>query len=298
MRNNLTMFLFSVLVVTLVSACGGGSGSSTPTSSVRVSGAVIKGPVAGAMVKAYGVTTSGAKGAQIGETMTDHQGNFSFTLGDHTGPVLLEMTGGSYLDEATGFTMNMGQSDVLTCVVPALTQEDTSEIQLTPLTSMAQAMAENMPGGMTAANITGANNAVGQYFQIEDIVHTHPIDPLSTGSSLGATHDMIYYGMTVAAMSEYAHMTGLDESSNVVTAFMHDSADGYMDGTMDGSQITMGHHGGMMSGGTMMQHDAGTVGLAEAMEQFIISPFNMSGITLQDMQDLIDMLNTSNGVIQ
>lgn len=299
MRNWGTFLLSSVLSVIVLSACGGGGGnSSAPSaSSGTVSGTVIKGPVEGATVVAYGISGDGARGAQIGSGMTDSQGNFSFSVQEHSGPVLFEMSGGRYLDEATGLTMNTGQSDVLTCSIQALSPDGESGIQITPLTSMAQVIAEHMPGGMSAENITAANHALGQYFQVGDIVHTHPLNPLVAGSGTGVTQDVINYGMTMAAMSEYAHQINLNESSNIVTAFMQDAEDGHMDGMMGGSQINMGHNGGMMGGG-MMLADAGTSGLANAMEQFIDSPFNMSGVTLADMQGLTDMLKTSNGVIQ
>jgi hypothetical protein len=59
----------------------------------------------------------------------------------------------------------------------------------------------------------------------------------------------------------------------------------------------MGGMGGMM-GGTMMQPDAGTSGLATAMTSFMLSAQNRSGVTMQDMQPLIDKLDASDGVIQ
>jgi len=56
--------------------------------------------------------------------------------------------------------------------------------------------------------------------------------------------------------------------------------------------------GGGMMGGTMMSPNAGTSGMSNAMQEFIQSTMNKSGITVQDMQSLINKLMTSNGVIQ
>ena len=81
-------------------------------------------------------------------------GNFTMTMGAYSGPVLLQVRGGSYLDEATGVRMNMLGADELTCVVPAVTVtagSTTAGVQVTPLTTMAQAWAEHMAGGMTTA---------------------------------------------------------------------------------------------------------------------------------------------------
>ena len=76
---------------------------------------------------------------------------------------------------------------------------------------------------------------------------------------------------------------------------MNDASDGHMNGLMGGTQIMMG--GGMM-GGNMMQPNAGTSGLADAMQSFIQSGQNHSGLTIQDMQSLMDKLRSSNGTIQ
>ena len=235
-------------------------------------------------------------GSQIGTGQTDTQGNFTMSVGDYSGPVMLQMKGGSYIDEATGTTMTMQQSDMMTSVISSMAAGSTvSGIQITPLTSMAQTMAQNMAGGMTQANIIQANSLMGQYFGVNDILHTHPMDPLVNGSGAAATQDQRNYGMSISAMSQYAKTTGMPKSSGMVTAMMNDSSDGHMNGMMGGTQITMG--GGMM-GGSMMQSTAGTSGLADAMQAFMQSGQNHSGLTVQDMQALMDKLRTSNGTIQ
>jgi hypothetical protein len=217
-------------------------------------------------------------------------------MGDYSGPVLCQMTGGNYMDEATGINMPMLQNDVMTCVIPSMSAGSTvNGIHMTPLTSMAQMMAQNMPGSMTGLNIAVANNAIGQHFNIDDILHTPPMNTAVNGTGSGASQYMKNYGMTIAAMSKYANMIGMTGSSSIVTAMMNDASDGYMNGMMGTSGIMMG--GGMM-GGTMMSPNAGTSGLANAMMQFIQSPMNKSGVTVQEMQSLINKLMTSDGVIQ
>jgi hypothetical protein len=59
-----------------------------------------------------------------------------------------------------------------------------------------------------------------------------------------------------------------------------------------------GMGGGMMGGGTMMQSNAGTTGLATAMTAFTGSSMNKSGATMTDMQTLVNKLSTSTGMIQ
>lgn len=288
--------LYALLVSPFVlAACGGGGGgggTSNPTGGV-VSGSVVKGPVSGAAIAAYAVT-NGAMGVQVGGGMTDSKGSFSISIGDYSGPVMLQASGGTYNDEATGTTMPMMSGDVLVTALPTLAAGSTTTgVQLTPLTTMAWSRARSMAGGMTDANVNAANAAVGTYFSVSDIVHVMPMDPTVSGSGSGATQDQKRYGMTIAAMSQYAHTLGMTSSSGIVTAMMNDASDGVMDGMMGGAAISMTGMGGMM-GGTM-QAVAGTAALSTAMATFIASGMNRSGVTLADMQALMNQLTTSNG---
>jgi hypothetical protein len=254
-------------------------------------------------VIAFSMNGDGTKGNQIGSAQTDGQGHFSLSVGSHSGPLMLQMSGGNYMDEATGSQMPMDPNDVMTCVISYLSPNSTvSGIQITPLTSMAQSMAQNMSGGMNQTNITLANNSVGKFFAINDILTTHPMNPNVNGSGLSAIQDPRNYGMSIAAMSQYAKNTGMPHSSGMVTAMMRDASDGRMNGLTTDQGGMMGNFhiemGGGMMGGMTMPADAGTRGLADAMAQFINSPMNRSGLTIQDMQNLMDKLRASNGQIQ
>ncbi len=294
----------------VVAGCGGGGGedgnggaTSTSSGGGAVSGTAIKGPVSGATVIAYSINANGTRGSQVGSGQTDGQGNFSMSVGNHSGPLMLQMSGGNYMDEATGSQMPMGSNDVMTCIISSMPGGSTaSGIQITPLTSMAQSMAQNMSGGMSPTNVAQANNAVGRYFGVSDISTIHPMDPTVNGSGIPATQDMRNYGMTLAAMSEYAKTIGMPHSAGIVTAMINDASDGRMDGMMTSQGGMMGSQqvqtGGGMMNGTMMPADAGTRGLADAMAQFINSPMNRSGLGVQDMQSLMDKLRASNGQIQ
>ncbi len=293
----LTLIVLTISLA-LLAGCGGGGESITSNQPVNgtISGTAVKGPVSNAMVTCFSINADGTKGNMIGTGQTDGQGNYSIPMGDYSGPVLCQMTGGNYMDEATGLNMPMQQNDIITCVIPSMSAGSTvSGIQMTPMTSMAQSMAQNMSGGMTPANVAATNTAVGNYFMVNDILHTRPMDPLSQGSGSGTDQNMRNYGMTMAAMSQYAKNIGMPFSSGMVTAMMNDASDGHMNGMMGNSGVMMG--GGMM-GGTMMSPNAGTSGLADAMMKFIQSPMNKSGVTVQEMQTLINKLNTSNGTIQ
>ena len=278
-------------------ACGGGGGDgSTSAATGTISGTATKGPVSGATVRAYAIN-NGVKGGQMGSAQTDSSGNFTMRVDPYSGPIMLQLHGGSYTDEATGKRMNMLNADDMTCAVPSISVtagSATTGIQITPLTSMAHAWAEHMADGMTATNITTANMRVGAAYMGPgmDILMTRPIDPTVVGSANGASIDAKNYGMILAAMSQEAHQLGMTTSSSAMLTAMHnDAGDGTMDGTMSGTPINMSGMGGMMGGGNMMS-GAGTDELATAMAMFINGPMNRSGVTsVAEMQALMDQLH-------
>jgi hypothetical protein len=257
------------------------------------------GAMSSGTVTAYSVT-NGTMGPQIGMSTVDATGNFSISFGAYAGTVMLQMTGGTFMDPANGTTMTMQSGDLMTSCVPSVTAGSTTTgVQVTPLTSMAQMMAQYMSGGMTATNAGAANTAVGNYFMAGDILMTSPMDPAMMGSASSATQGQRNHGMTIAAMSQYAKTIGMTmSSSGMVTAMMKDASDGTMNGMMGSASISMGGMGGGMMGGTMMQTNAGTTGLANAMTAYVGSSMNKSGATMTDIQALVNKLTTSTGMIQ
>ncbi len=298
-NKKLVMLALTLLIgsLSLLNGCGGGGGGGTTAASGGIiSGTAVKGPVDGGTVTAFAVT-NGTMGVQLDSGTTDSQGNFKLSIGDYSGPVMLQLSGGTFVDEATGTAMTMSPGNVMTAVTPPVTSgEIMTGIQMTPLTSMAQAMANNMAGGMTGTNIAAANTFVGTYFMVNDILHTQPMNPLISGSSGTATQDMKNYGMAIAAMSQTARDMGMTSSSSMVTAMVNDASDGVMNGMMGSAPVLMG---GMTTGSSMMSTTAGTSGLATEMAMFITSTLNKSGVTATDMQALMDKLTTSaTGTIQ
>jgi len=287
----------AISVALLVSACGGGGSASLNIvgsgGTGYTSGTVTKGPVIGATVTAYGVT-GGMLGPVVGTTTTDGNGNFSMGIGTYSGAMVLLTSGGNYKDEATGTNMSMASGDVMTVAMPTVAAgSNVTGIQITPVTAMAQEFAKGMVGGMTDANIATANTAMGSYFSVSDILHVQPMNPLIAGSGFVATTDARNYGMTLAAISQYAKSLNMPTSFALVTAMVNDAADGMMDGKRGAAPVIMGMAGMMGSGA--MAPTAGTSSLASAMADFMTSTANVSGLRNNDMAQLMQKLSGSNG---
>jgi hypothetical protein len=282
----------SIALAVSLPGCGGGGGGDAapgPTAATTIGGNVVKGPVSGATVTAYSIA-GGMMGNALGTAVTDAQGAFAMPMASGAGPLLLQIAGGTYTDEATGAKVTLAPGQLMTAVLSSLAS-GTASVQVTPLTAMAQAMAAGMPGGMTPANIDAANAAVGAYFMVGDIVHTQPVNPLVNGSGAGATAPMANYGIALAAMAQYAKNAGVP-SSAFVGLMMQDAADGVLDGKAGGTPIAMG---ATMMGGGMMQASAGGSGLAAAMADFMHSPANASGLTTASMTPLMQQLAAGAG---
>jgi hypothetical protein len=292
--------LSAVAVLALFeTACGGGDIVVAVGSGGTgiISGAVTKGPVSNATVIAYAVA-DGQPGVPLGSATTGPDGNFSLPIGSHAGPVLLQASAGTFRDEATGSFMTMPAGDVMAAAIPSVTAGATfSGLQITPVTSMAQARAQQMAGGMTPANIAAANAALGDYFLAGDILHVAPMNPLVAGSAASAGPQARNYGMTLAAMSQYAMSLNLANTSALVTSMASDASDGMMDGRRGSGAIVMGMGGGGMggTGSSMMPANAGSTELAAAMTNFALSPANKSGLTAPDIAPLVQKISGSGG---
>ncbi len=278
-KNSIRSLFISLLVVVAVTACGsgGGGGSSaanTPQATAVISGNAVAGPIVNGTVTAYAVTSLGSKGASLGITTTDASGAYSLTL-NYTGAVFMEVTGGSYVDEATGKTVNVptAPGSGLQAVVSNVVVGVSILAQITPLTTMAVARAQAMTGGLTPDNINAANLQVGYRFGSIYILSTQPINPLVVNSATGATQDAINYGLILAGLSKEAQTLGLTNPLDLVTALAQDFSDGVFNGEAGSTTIQLN--------GSAMNPATGTTGLGAAISTFSAdTSHNVSGGTV------------------
>lgn len=200
-----SIFLISALLLTF--GCGGGGGgggggatAGGGTTSTVVTGTVSKGVVGGAQISVFAIT-SGVKGAQLGQTvLTDsagaNKGEYRLNIGDYTGPVLVEATGGTYIDEATG-----AQRDLFGITLRAVVPDASGAVKVavTPLTEVA---AQQMNNDYRTATITAANNAVALLFGVTDIIATQPVDA-NSGAAATASLAVRNYALALATVSQY-----------------------------------------------------------------------------------------------
>jgi hypothetical protein len=187
----------------LQAGCGGGGGSSAGGSGAAViSGIASKGPLNSATIKVYKLAQDGSKGAQLGiDTPTQTDGSYSIDIGSYSGATLVEVSGGTYMDEATHTTLSL--TTPLRTAMSNLS--GSASVAITPLTEMSVKLAESA-GGLTKDNIDTAQNQVQQNVSNGiDIVKTLPADALNTPP--GASVAQKEYGILLAAVAVHAENT-------------------------------------------------------------------------------------------
>lgn len=162
-------------------ACGGGGSSAPASAPVMLSGQAIKGPVTGGQVCAYTLATPRQ---QIACATTDANAKYSLALPPGTGEVLLEVTGGSYIDEATGNKV------ALSTALRTLSKAgDASNALITPFTELAVQLAS-----ASVSNPGGNLSLVGFQTQIGQLEAGLGITGLASGNPFGgkSTSDQNY----------------------------------------------------------------------------------------------------------
>lgn len=199
-----------------LSGCGGGDDTAgalpmppVPAApvSTTVSGAVVKGPVAGAQVCAYTVVAN-VRGAALGScTTSDATGLYSLAVPTDSGALWLEATGGSYVDEITRATLSLPPGSPLVSLVTA--SGSTVTAMLTPLTTLALNAARSSTATSGTLNAAAYSSAVAQLmssFNLPagfDITTTLPAFGATInayGSALTAISQMVANGSTLASI--------------------------------------------------------------------------------------------------
>lgn len=191
-RNFLKMV--PILATLALAACGGGGGpAGPPAGSVVISGAAVKGPVSGGDVAVYPVVNGivGTTPLITGKTAAD--GSYTLIIPPDkapSGPIVVEVTGGTYTDEATGTTAVPLTSTIRAVVSAAATGD---RIAVTPLTELAyQKAAGAGSGNLTPSIIDDANGKIAQTFGVTNIITSIPFDPTRPAPASASADDKRY----------------------------------------------------------------------------------------------------------
>lgn len=287
------MKLMLVLLALTVALAGCSDGSSTraptePTTS-SVNGSVTKGPVAGATVLIYSMDASGeASGEPVaGPVIADDSGAWSANVPDSASrPLLVEATGGSYTDEATGTVIQIGDRKLRSFLPAGASSSSISPASEVVVRAARQFLSANSGATLEEgieSGIKTLRSALGITF-----------DPLTvTPDPNAADVEPRQYAAILGGLSTLANnqSPGTDPLDTVI-ALVDDASDGEVDGKSDGNNITIGNSADtlpVLSGSDVTQ----------AVADFTSSPENgdFSDITNFTVTSSSSSSNTGNGTV-
>ena len=256
----LRFFIILIFISFLSIGCGSSSSSSSSSdgydgSTSTVSGVASKGPIKDGTVNAYKII-DGQKGSLLGTATSSEDGSYSIDIGSYTGPVLVEITGGKYKDEASEIDIDIDLTMPLRAAIGNASGE--VSVAVTPLTELAVRKAE--PGGLTPDKIDSSNKLISQLLGgdgLQDLItQILPVD-VTDGTACGdADDDQKEYGLLLAALSQMSQ----DPSKNI-----EDIIDGI---ETDLEDIILDETG---------------VALLDALNEFLGSEHNQTGMGADDM---------------
>ena len=186
MRTKILLAVSVFSSIAILVACGGSSSPAAVTTTT-ISGSAVKGPVNGATVTVKNAST----GAVVGTTTTGVGGVYSLPI-TYVGDVVVEVSGGTYTDEATG--VNTALASPLKVVLNANGGAVTGVV--TPLTTMAYTYAVGSGSTTTSSAFNTAATTVANQFKLTG-VNLATKTPTVSGASIDP------YGKVLAGVSQY-----------------------------------------------------------------------------------------------
>jgi hypothetical protein len=252
MRSLFLLSLTAISAAALMVACGGGGSAAPAVATTTISGSAVKGPVNGATV----TVKDAATGAVLGTTTTGTGGTYSLSVA-FSGDVIVEVSGGTYTDEATGASTPL--STPMKVVLAANGGTVTGVV--TPLTTMAFNSA--FPSGTkpTSAGFKTVASTLATQFKLTGVDLATSVPTVS--GSLDA------YGKVLAGISRYlkdnsvalSSLTAAALSNAQWTTFSGTFASAY-NAANPGMPITYSFDGSkMVIGGTGAGGGSGTCGI-------------------------------------
>ena len=288
MRNYLFL-LFSLL---LISGCGGGSGAGGVTGSTipvgGVSGVSFDGLILAGTVSVYDFTT-GSKGALLGQATTDGQGLYSLSLQVEARPVLIEVTGGYYVEEAganANAHISLSANQRLTAVANYVTGSSL-KVAVTTYSHLAAGLAAYqisqgtaVPTAINNANtrisgLVGANILTTTPKEVTDVANAsaYLTPELQYGFLAGAISMWTYNNTPGTASARQPPYTSIDFAQ---TLYQDISADGVLDGV--GIDST-GAKAQLSFGTTPLSTDVYRMGIGANIVVMAGNPNNQTGLT-------------------
>ncbi|MBV7261208.1 hypothetical protein KCG43_04110 [Photobacterium sp. WH24] len=162
-----------------------------------ISGVVFKGPIQGARVKITQVD-----GTLIGETTTASDGRYQVRNSNaYQGLVIAEVTGGTYVSEATGQTVSLEQ----TLRAVKNMKATITSLNITPFTELAFRRAKHLGETLDVSKVEQAALDVSRAFGVYGLVNNEPLNLMDPSSKFERYSSESDYALALAAAMVAMH---------------------------------------------------------------------------------------------
>lgn len=279
----------SLACLALAVGCGGGGGGSGATftpPNTTISGQATAAVVSGGMAEVYSINANSRTLSLVGSSTTNAQGQFSVSL-QGSGPFLVLVRGGSYTDEATGATRNLGtpaqptnldspRGNTLEGVVGANVNGSIT-VNLSPLTTMASRrlaqISQGNPGVFDPGAVASVNRSVAQEFGLGavDPSGVIPVDFTNAANAAFIAANPndagVLLGAVLSGLSQLAVDLGVVDPMDVVEALAQDFSDGVFNGAMGSAVANQGL--GVVLGNAGLPQNTATTQLSSSTANFL-----------------------------
>ena len=233
------ILLILILIVFVISGCKSSDNNDAHSSSHSIQGKVVKGPVEGAQVYIYALDGQGNRSQLVGGPfITDSVGAWTGTVSSAiSGYYEVVSSGGSYLDEASGQTVQFQNNHELNSILDLTNPVvgSSSFVAITPLThAVVLASKQNVGNSIPIyeAISQGISDAeLGFGFDPIAVLPTNPHNPDVEASLQQKQYAAVLGGFSYT-LHQNPNLSAFDESqrADLVLALAKDLANGVMDG--------------------------------------------------------------------
>ncbi len=238
MKVKLTLLALTVALY----GCSDSSSSRAPEgpATSNVSGAVTKGPVAGATVNVFVMDESGqASGEPVaGPIVTGGNGDWSVEVPDNIArPLLVVATGGSYTDEATGGSVDVGERSLSSFLADGATTSSISPASEVVVRAARRYLSSN-PGSSVSEGVDSGRRTLQSSLGAS-------FDPLTViPNPRGSDTESRQYAALLGGLSTLTNnQTPSADPLDAALALVTDASDGELDGEADGQPVAIGDSG-------------------------------------------------------
>ncbi|MCP4747034.1 MAG: hypothetical protein GY874_12980 [Desulfobacteraceae bacterium] len=221
-------------------------------------------------------------GGRIATGKTDQYGQATIDLLTYERPLLIEITGGKYIEYGSGYTINIPDGKTLEAVID-FDQDDVSA-SVTPLTHAAVGCAQYfVRRGYTAADAVNAgNDSVSGIFSV-DVLGTPLVDITDKNNAIEDITDEYRYSFILAGLSNWAHYVAQNNNEQNMRQYNSISLAQIL--RRDAGNDCR-FNGGEKFGGVSVNQDVYKNQFADSVLAVIASEQNQTGLDAQDFVNI------------